>query len=160
MNWLRASLAVAAVIVLDRITKLWALWYFGQEWFVAPFLSLKVVFNRGVSWSLFASEHTSAFVLLSLCIATFVLFYIRFTLQQARTGVWIGGELLVIAGAIGNLIDRPLYGGVVDFIALHLYFFDFPLFNVADMAIVIGAGLILIREWFVSRNRGGLSCNS
>jgi signal peptidase II len=66
---------------------------------------------------------------------------------------------LVLAGAVGNIIDRLRFGAVVDFLDFHLQGYHWPAFNVADSAIVIGAGLLLLDSLFarrdtISENRG------
>lgn len=63
------------------------------------------------------------------------------------------GIALIIGGAVGNVIDRFLYGAVVDFVDLHAFGYHWPAFNVADSAICIGAFLILLRAFRLSKEK-------
>ena len=70
-----------------------------------------------------------------------------FTFKKWQQHTSILAELAVLAGAISNIIDRYLYGGVVDFIHAHLGGWSWPIFNVADMAIVLGIFCIFWEQW-------------
>jgi len=145
----------AAVVVLDQITK-WAVLgplkfsppgcrQFGAgcgEREILPFFDLRMVWNQGVSFGLLtAGSETArwALVLLQAGIAGFFVWWLR-TATRSLTAASLG---LVIGGAIGNVLDRARHGAVVDF--LDFGGLGFPwVFNVADAAINIGAGLLLL----------------
>lgn len=69
---------------------------------------------------------------------------------SARHDLWLSTALgLIAAGTLGNLFDRLVFGGVRDF--LHFYWFEFPVFNVADCGLVVGAGLLLLQSMFAPK---------
>jgi signal peptidase II len=139
------GLAAVGIIAFDRITKLWALQALQySEYNVTAWLSFDVVFNRGISWGLFHAESTHQFAFVTLVIA-FITFCIAWhAYQQFQRHRCIIGHILIIAGSLSNSFDRIMYGGVIDFILLHYDEWSWPLFNVADISIVIGACLFLL----------------
>jgi len=104
---------------------------------------LVVVMNQGVSFGLLGGERPlPAWLLSGVAIAVCVglLLWLRRT-DRRFTGWGIG---LVMGGAIGNVIDRARWGAVFDFADFHVRQWHWPAFNVADSAIVVGVGLMLI----------------
>lgn len=146
-------LLAAAVLVLDQLSK-WVMVEMvlddRRTIAVLPFFNLSLAYNRGVSFSLFRSESDWGPYLLSalaiaVCIALF--FWARRT-ETRMLAIAIGA---VIGGAIGNVIDRLRFGAVVDFLDFYIpatQWPHWPTFNVADSAIVIGVGLILVDGLF------------
>jgi len=164
---LRAGLTIAAlVVVLDQLSK-WLIFvvFFGPSLEgahpgalplaagieVLPFFNLVTVWNRGVSFGMFSSDSQLILWMLSafaLAVCGFLLVY----LSRARRWllvIAIGG---VIGGAIGNVIDRVRFGAVADFLDFHAFGLHWPAFNVADSAIVVGVGLMLVDALFASRD--------
>lgn len=143
------SFLATAVIILDRITK----WYALNNWqlreHINQFLSFELTFNRGISWGMFHNASNSLFVIVSMIIAAVTIAVAGVAIYKLRAGECIWGETLIVAGSISNLIDRLLYGGVVDFIHLSYGQWSWPLFNVADMAIVLGV-IIMVWEQYKS----------
>ena len=112
---------------------------------ITSFLSFEIFFNRGVSWSLFHSPDSLPFVLvtlLQLCITAILCWY---AYQQYYQGRSIIGPASVIAGSFSNLIDRVVYHGVIDFILFSYNSFSWPVFNIADAAIVLGVGIMIFQ---------------
>ena len=134
----------AALFALDRITKYYALHNFAESYRVNDFLSFELAFNRGVSWSMFHSANDTIFIAVSSVIAIILCTLIWHTVIRYRAGNNIIGELLVLAGAVSNLIDRFVYQGVVDFIFISYGSFAWPIFNIADVSIVIGVLVMVI----------------
>lgn len=132
------------ILGLDRVTKYWALTHLSTEIRVNDFLSFDFVLNRGVSWSMFHSESNTAFYLLTLVIIGVTLFLGSYAYHRWHDNKIIIGEVIVLAGGISNLIDRALYQGVIDFIALAWGPLSWPVFNVADICIVFGVLLMSI----------------
>jgi signal peptidase II len=113
---------------------------------VMPFFDLVLVWNRGVSYGWFA-QHTAVgrFGLVVLALAASLALWI----WLARTGRPLTAAALglIIGGALGNAVDRVIYGAVADFFLLHWHGFDWYVFNIADLAIVAGVGLLLYESW-------------
>jgi len=135
------------VFTIDRLSKLYALsfWY-DQPSIVNRFLSFEVTFNRGISWGMLHSESNTIFIFvlfINSCITAFLVWYAYYRFTQRNS---IFGEILVIIGSFSNIVDRIYYHGVVDFILFSYNQWSFPVFNVADVAIVIGVGIILYQQ--------------
>lgn len=142
-KWCYAGLA-AAIIFFDQITK----WYAVQALVpddvstITSGLSFSLVYNRGVTWGLFASSQNVLFGIVTGFALLLTLALVGYAVWRWRNKLTIIGEVLVLAGSVGNLIDRFTHGAVVDFIALSYGDMTWPLFNVADVAIVVGVALM------------------
>lgn len=149
------GLALAlAVLALDQATKWLALGtLLGRgPVVVTPFFNLVLVWNRGVSFGMLAGSGAWALTLMAAGIGAFVVVWLyRETRPLTRAALW-----LVLAGAVGNVIDRVRFGAVVDFLDFHAFGYHWPAFNVADSAIVVGAGLILLDSLVLSQRTNPL----
>lgn len=153
-RWLPWLVALT-VVVGDRLAKMAVLQRLGHgEWHpVFPGLTITHVRNPGIAFSLFADGGPLTRVLLHLVIFTAVVviawMVVRHGNGRLLPGVAFG---LVLGGAIGNLIDRVIYGWVLDFIHAWVRIGDrtwsWPDFNVADSAITTGAILLILTEIF------------
>jgi signal peptidase II len=142
------------VIVLDRVTKLSVaknISLHDSIQIVPDFFRLTHVENRGAAFGLFADSPSEwkiamlvVFSILALVIVTALLWRNSHSLNT--TGI---GLSLILGGAIGNLWDRLLSGRVVDFLLFYIGQYQWPAFNVADSAIVVGAGLLVVEILFV-----------
>jgi len=126
----------------DRITKQYALTHLVERHEINQFLSFELLFNRGVTGGLFHTHSSFWFVLLSLIVTSIALILGVYTYYRWKNTGFILGEVLVLSGAFSNVIDRVLYGGVIDFIAVSWGDWFFPIFNIADVCIVIGVLII------------------
>jgi signal peptidase II len=109
---------------------------------IPPFLDLHYITNRGVAFGLFTAIG-DVFVPVAIAIMTVIVIYYR-GLEGRR--LWLRTALaLQLGGALGNLLDRLRYGAVVDFLDFHIDAINFhwPVFNLADTAIVVGVGILL-----------------
>ena len=144
----------AVVLVLDQATKWWMLEVVGialrPPIEVTPFFNLVMVWNRGVSFGLFAHEaEVMPYVLSGVAVAISVALFVWLARAERR---WIAAAIgLVVGGAVGNVIDRLRFGAVADFFDLHVAGWHWPAFNVADAAIVVGVGMILL-DGFATRH--------
>lgn len=151
----RFGLLVAlAVLVLDQVTK-WLIvdivMASPRVIEVAPFFNLVMVWNRGVSFGMFANDAELgrwALVAVALVITVVMAAFLR----RADRRLTAGAFGLVIGGAIGNVIDRLRYGAVADFLDLHAAGYHWPAFNVADAGISIGVVLLLLDSLFGRRD--------
>ena len=143
---LRIVLVLGAVLIpIDQLTKWWIASNVsaGQPIeVISGFFRLTHVRNPGAALGLFQEVHISVFIVLTLVALGLIWSFYRQVEPDDRLSATALG--LIIAGAIGNLIDRAVHNEVVDFLQFDLGLFVFPDFNVADAAIVIGVGLLLL----------------
>jgi len=133
------------IVIIDRITKLYALVHYAvSSYVVNSYLSFELVINRGISWGMFHSPSSITFTIVSCVIALLTMFLAWYAYQHYQRGRAIIGYTCIVAGSISNVIDRFIYGGVVDFILLSYKSYSWPVFNVADTAIVLGVLLVLL----------------
>lgn len=110
---------------------------------VTSFFNLALVYNSGAAFSFLASAggwQRYFFIILSLGISGFIVFWLR---KKGDQPLLATGLSLILGGACGNLCDRLLYGKVVDFLDFYWAHYHWPTFNVADMAITVGATLLI-----------------
>ena len=151
---MRFGLAVAAVLlVADQITK----WVIREVVMqpprvieVTPFFNLVMVWNRGVSFGLFAHEaETVRWVLTGVALGITALMLAW--LKRAERGFVALALGLVIGGAVGNVVDRLHLGAVADFLDFHLMGYHWPAFNIADAGITVGVALLIVDGLFGRR---------
>jgi len=115
---------------------------------ILPFLALFKTYNPGIAFSMFSDTNGWLLVGLRLCIVLVVLYLWRKTDSRH---FWAQlGFALVVAGALGNILDHFLYGHVVDYVRFHIGAWTFPIFNLADSYITVGAVLIFIQEFILN----------
>lgn len=142
------GLAIAGIVyLLDQASKYWLLHVFGleerQPVVLAPFLDLVLLWNRGVSYSLFESNMQWVLITVSILISSVLWSWLA---RTARNGA-ATGLALIIGGALANATDRVIYGAVADFV--HFFWGDFHwyVFNIADCAIVAGVAVLFYDSW-------------
>lgn len=135
---MKKIIGASLIFLLDIFSKRWAYFCCKVPKIVNPLVSCELAINRGVSWSMFHSENTTMFVFVSLMIAIVIGLLGFYTYNRSRAGLPYGFEVLVLTGALGNMLDRFLYHGVVDFIVIGYGDWFWPTFNIADIAIVVG----------------------
>ena len=142
---LAVSLIVLAVLI-DQAIKMAVESYLPLEEPVRllPFLALYRTYNLGVAFSLLSGLEREFIVGMRIVIVAFVLWLWRRTPKDRPLAHL--GFTLIIAGAIGNLIDGFLWGHVIDYILFHTATWSFAVFNLADSFISIGAGLVILDE--------------
>lgn len=146
---------VVPILALDWVSKRWALEALAggrRIILIEGFLPLTLTFNRGAAFGLTIGEDPRWFF---VPVTILALALLGALLVQARDSDWLRqvSISLVAAGALGNLYDRLRWSrGVVDFIGpVNLGFWDFPIFNVADMAISVGAVALAVSFWLEER---------
>ncbi len=145
-------LVAAALVALDQLTKAWAVNTFvlnGASVPVGLGFHFTYTQNTGAAFGILRRGPTATLLLGALS-AVVALGILIFLLRQARTLSWVqlAAFTLILAGAVGNMIDRFWFGYVRDFIHFYLPNFNFPVFNVADSCVVIGAGLLILASFF------------
>ena len=158
MKWLWLSVLT---IVLDQLTKYVAEieLLLHQPVAIFPGFNFTLMYNKGAAFS-FLSEaggwQRIFFVFLSTVISIFLLFWLRQISKdekQKDNQVLKIGIAFILGGAIGNLIDRARTGEVVDFIQVYYSSYYFPAFNIADSAITLGAGLLILDMFLEAKRR-------
>ena len=118
---------------------------------VFPFLAIVFTMNPGAAFSFLADASGWQRWFLSVVAMIAVVLLLVMLYRNTKDRFLSFGFVLVLAGAIGNLIDRVMLGAVVDFILIHWRDFRWPAFNVADSCITIGAGILLFDGLFRKR---------
>ena len=150
-------LVIALVIfVFDRSTKVWiernvSVW---ESIHVIPgFFDIVHTKNKGAAFGMFADGDSQIRTLLLIGVSLAVLVFVSSLLLRpgragfAATPLTVGGLSLVLGGALGNIYDRIVHGMVTDFLEFYAGEYRFAAFNIADSAITVGAGLLLLDMW-------------
>ena len=154
-RWLWWSLAV---LIADRVTKSAVERYTDPSWhrqILSDFLVLVHSRNPGIAFGIFSSA-SSAWLspMLLASSAALIGLLVWMLLSRRVEKAWAQfGIALIVGGAAGNALDRLLYGRVTDFIDVGVGVYRWPAFNVADAAISVGAGLVLIDLFFGEMSR-------
>ena len=146
-----------AVFMIDQTSKAWAaknLRFGGDREVIQNFLNLAYAQNTGVAFS-FLNDHGDAgrFGLSIVAIVAGVLVLYYFWRVPHTHDRLLGALALLLAGIIGNVTDRLRLGFVIDFIDVQFGSWHYPTFNVADMAICVGAGLLVLDLFFNRKNK-------
>jgi signal peptidase II len=144
-NWLWVSVAVMA---LDQWTKMLITERFDEfdRLVLLPYLELMRLHNEGAAFSFLSNAggwQRWMFIALGVVVSSAILVWLR-RLPAKGQSLLAAGLSFVLGGALGNVIDRVLWGHVIDFIRVHYEEHYFPAFNVADSAITVGAILVIL----------------
>lgn len=127
-------------LVIDQITKSLMQIYDVHFNIINEFLRLNYIQNTGAAWSILEGEQ---YLLIGITILMLILVYnMSFSFDNNKLNNFTFG--ILFGGIIGNLFDRVLYGMVRDFIDINVFGYNFPVFNIADMLIVLGVVILLI----------------
>lgn len=132
-------------MILDYLTKIWAIGTLKGKpdiIVVKGFFDLSYLENRGAAFGIFQGR---VYVLAAVTMLVMAVLFINYLRTKKKTKLFIISNALILTGALGNLLDRLRYGFVVDFISWHwksAYYF--PTFNVADICVTVGTGLLII----------------
>ena len=147
-RWLWLS---AVVVILDQLTKHWVEESFVvyETFPVTSFFNLTLVYNKGAAFSFLADAggwQRWFFTGLALLVSTYLVYWL---MQLKKNQVLLPLAIaMLIGGAIGNVIDRFLYGHVIDFLDFYIQNWHWPAFNLADSAIVLGVTLFIWDSFF------------
>ena len=132
------------VIIIDIITKLLVtsnLILNNSITIIPNFFYLTYVHNYGGAWSIF-NNSTLAITIISFVIIIGIIYYLL--KNKVTKKIEVIGYSLLLGGAIGNLIDRVINGYVIDFLDFYVFGYDYPIFNIADIGIVVGIIILII----------------
>ena len=134
---------IGLIVLIDQWTKYLAIDHLSNPVHVAeitPFMNFFLVWNDGVSFGLFQGQ--TPWIMMGITATITIIFIVW--MWRTENQLLCFAFAFIIGGAIGNLVDRLHHGAVVDFIDLHVSGYHYPVFNLADSAITVGAGLLLI----------------
>jgi signal peptidase II len=148
VSWRWFGLALL-IIACDQLTKIAILCNipYGDARIVSDYFNLTLIYNPGAAFSFLAYAggwQRWLFTGLGL-IASIII--IRLLKRHPQHILFCLSLSLILGGALGNVIDRLLYGHVIDFLDFHFQDWHWPPFNLADSAITCGAGLLILNEW-------------
>lgn len=143
MNFI-TILSIIFLILIDQISKIWAvntLMSGTDIQIIEGVFHLHYISNYGAAWGMLSGKQGFLIIFTSIIIIGMI--YYMTQLPHTKEGLWTKIALImIISGAIGNLIDRITLGYVRDF--LYFILIDFPIFNVADILVVVGVAVLLI----------------
>ena len=131
----------AVLIIIDQLTKWGILQNFelyDEKILIPSVFSLYYIQNPGAAWGIFAGRMTFFYIITVLVIGYLIYNFHKYKVESKLARLSFS---FILAGAIGNFIDRLAYGYVVDMFRLD--FINFPIFNVADVCLTIGVGLMI-----------------
>jgi signal peptidase II len=138
----------AAVVALDQATKIAIerAFDFGDSTPITGFFNVVLTYNKGAAFSFLAGAsgwQGNFFTVIGIAASLFIVFLLA---RHGSQKLFSAALALILGGALGNVIDRLAYGHVIDFLDFHWRGWHWPAFNVADSAIVCGAGLLILDE--------------
>ena len=148
-NIILSSLLVSVLLGLDLLFKYLVSTYLTTVNIIDNFFSLTYVLNDGAAFSLFASR-----IYLLILIAIICLFFIIYELKNNLDDRVLSiGYSLVLAGLLGNFLDRLIDGYIIDYLSFKIFKLNFPIFNFADILIVVGIIIVIIKEILKERGK-------
>jgi signal peptidase II len=141
-RWLVLS---GGILAIDQLTKYTVAEYLALHKVVAitPFFNLVLARNPGAAFSFLSDAsgwQRGLFIFIALAASVWIVYLLR---RYSNQMLFCLALSLVLSGALGNVIDRILFGAVIDFLDFHAYGYHWPAFNVADSAITCGAALLI-----------------
>jgi len=147
MPWI---LIIAIIVSLDQFVKFLVVKNVpleGSITVINKFFYIYHIGNTGAAWSILSGQRV-LFIIIT-CISCVVIGYI---LVKSKTKVLKLSLSFIFAGAVGNLIDRILKGSVTDYLRFDFGSYTFPIFNVADMSVVIGSAILMYYMFFIYKD--------
>lgn len=136
-------------LVLDRVSKIYAVNNFIENPIESPFINLTYLENRGAAFGILQDKRIF-FLIITIAIVCYLLYYFYKSYKTNPT-ILNTALAMIISGALGNFYDRFVNGFVVDF--LEFSFFSFPVFNVADIFVTLGCGLMIVYIIFIHEDK-------
>ena len=144
---------IILIFFLDRITKIYILQFASNNLdvnvYINKFLSLNLVWNKGIAFGLFSFEKSLIYNLITalIVIINLIILYLVFIYKDLRAYFF----LMILGGSLGNLFDRLYYGSVPDFIDINIREYHWFIFNVSDIFITLGVICLIIAELLMNK---------
>ena len=148
-NTLLVIILVSVLLGLDLLLKYLVSSYLTTVNIIDNFFSLTYVLNDGAAFSLFASR-TYLLILIAIICLFFIIYELKNNLDDRVLSI---GYSLVLAGLLGNFIDRLIDGYIVDYLSFKILGYNYPIFNFADILIVVGIIIVIIKEILKERGK-------
>ena len=148
-NSLLVIILVSVLLGLDLLIKYLVSSYLTSVNIIDNFFSLTYVLNDGAAFSLFASR-TYLLILIALICLFFIIYELKNNLDDRVLSI---GYSLVLAGLLGNFLDRLIDGYIIDYLSFKILGYNYPIFNFADILIVVGIIVVIIKEILKERGK-------
>ncbi len=138
-------LIIIGIVILDQVTKIMIVnnvQYAADIVVIPDFFSITHRLNTGAAWSVFEGQMTVFYLITVVALVIFGYYFKDIDFKSKK--IYSLGISILIGGTIGNFIDRIRIQGVIDFLDFIIFGYDFPVFNVADVALNVGIGLFMI----------------
>ena len=145
---------VSILVILDQITKQLIVYLMDKGdsvEVIKDFFYISSHRNTGGAWGILTDQMVLFYFITFVALILFYFLIKDMDLDKKR--IFSYGVMLMIAGAIGNFIDRLLFKEVVDFLDFYLFDYDFPIFNIADICLTVGVGLFTVDIMFFDAKR-------
>lgn len=142
------------IFLVDRISKNFIIKLAGNdntEIIISKFISIDLIWNRGVAFGLFSFDDYLFYRILTLLISIIIILVFWLIIKSEKLEKY--GFIMIFAGSLGNIYDRLVYSSVPDFIDLHYNDFHWFTFNVADIFISLGVILLIINEIYLKKKK-------
>lgn len=146
----KLMIAGAIVVLIDLVSKTWvqtSMALYESIEVIPGFFSITYLTNTGAAWSILDGQRWFFIVLAS--VVTFVL--IHLFIKEKENVLIQAGLMFMLAGTFGNLFDRIVHGYVRDMLSFVIFNYDFPVFNIADVSLVCGVGIIALAVFLDER---------
>ena len=148
-NIILSGLLVSVLLGLDLLFKYLVSTYLTTVNIIDNFFSLTYVLNDGAAFSLFASR-TYLLILIALICLFFIIYELKNNLDDRMLSI---GYSLALAGLLGNFLDRLIDGYIIDYLSFKILGYNYPIFNFADILIVVGIVIVIIKEILKERGK-------
>ena len=148
-----AVVSIAVLVLIDQLFKLYFKTNFNlheEKPFIEGFMYFTYYFNEGAAFGMLAGKQLFFKILTVVALVMFIIFMI-YVIKNNYIWAFIS-MILIISGTIGNFIDRMLFNGVVDFLRLIFFGWDFAIVNIADIFMTFGVIMIIIHLLFLDKN--------
>lgn len=147
LSWLWLAIVF---IVIDQVTKQWVAntFNYGESLSIISYFNITYVHNPGAAFSFLADQPGwQRWFFTTISLAASILFVVWMSKTPKSNKLLSVALAFMLSGAVGNLIDRALFGYVIDFIDVIIFTYNYPVFNIADSAIFVGAALMIIESF-------------